>query len=291
MPATGTPPTESNDMPVVYDAKTNTIVAAYRRVAELRRRSARCWASRICCASWPQVNGCCRPTCASSAAPCSQIAAPEVRRLKLRSDADGFVWIKALGGQLTFRDTCVTSWDSAKDAVDENYEDGRSFVLARDGARMEILGAELSYLGYDANESYGVAWRLEDTVGLAADSRFGYNFYGLYSYEVKNLTIRSSEVHHSVLYGIDPHTRSDQLLIEDNVSHHNGKHGIILAEKCSDSVVRGNTVYSNTLHGDCALPGLGRQRGRGQHRLWQRPAGHQHQRLLGQHRAQQHRLW
>lgn len=249
MPATSTSPaTESTDMPVIYDPKTNTIVLRTDAPTILPAIS--------------QMLG--QPDLLRELAPGEwllsanlriergamlEIAAPEARRLKLRSDADGFVWIKALGGQLTFRDTCVTSWDSAKNNVDENYQDGRSFVLARDGAHMQIQGAELSYLGYDANESYGVAWRLRDTAGSAIDSRFGYNFYGLYSYEVENLTIRGSEVHHSVLYGIDPHTRSDKLLIEGNVSHHNGKHGIILAEKCRNGLVRGNTVYGNILHG------------------------------------------
>jgi parallel beta-helix repeat protein len=177
------------------------------------------------------------------------IAGPEARRLKLRSDAEGFVWIKAFGARLAFADTCVTSWDSGRDSVDTNDADGRSFVLAREGARMEIRRSEMSYLGYYANESYGVAWRQPGATGAAIDSRFGYNFYGLYSYEASDLVIRGNEVYHSARYGIDPHTRSNRLLIESNVSHHNGKHGIILAEECSDSIVRGNIVYANALHG------------------------------------------
>jgi parallel beta-helix repeat protein len=177
------------------------------------------------------------------------IAGPQVRRLKLQSDAEGFVWIKAFGAQLEFVDSCVTSWDVSRDAVDENYDDGRSFVLARDGARMDIRNAELSYLGSYANESYGVAWRLPGTTGEAINSRFGNNYYGLYSFEASDLAIRGNEVHHSVRYGIDPHTRSNRLLIEGNSSHHNGKQGIILAEGCSDSTIRNNIVYDNTLHG------------------------------------------
>ena len=177
------------------------------------------------------------------------IAGPAAYRLRLRSDEGGFVWIKALGGQITFTATCVTSWDAGRASVDKNYDDGRAFVLARDGALMNINDSELSYLGYDANESYGVAWRLAGTTGTAMNSRFGYNFYGLYSFEASDLVIRGNEVHHSLRYGIDPHTRSSHLLIEGNSSHHNGKHGIILAEECADSVIRANTVYSNTLHG------------------------------------------
>jgi parallel beta-helix repeat protein len=178
-----------------------------------------------------------------------QIAGPNVRWLKLRSDATGFVWIKAFGAQLTFADTCVTSWDVGASSVDMNNAVGRSFVLARDGARMDIHSSELSYLGYFANESYGVAWRQPGTTGTAIDSRFGHNFYGLYSYEASDLVIRGNEVHHSVRYGIDPHTRANRLLIEGNISHHNGKQGIILAEECDNNTIRGNTVYANALHG------------------------------------------
>ena len=177
------------------------------------------------------------------------IGGEEVQRLKLKSDTSGFVSIKVLGGKLTFDGICVTSWDAPNNRVDEDYADGRSFVLARDGATMTIRNAELSYLGYDANESYGLAWRLNGTSGEISDSTLGYNYYGLYTYEASDLVIRGNEVHHSIRYGIDPHTKSKRLLIEDNVSHHNGKHGIILAEECSDSTIRNNVVYDNAMHG------------------------------------------
>lgn len=177
------------------------------------------------------------------------IGGPAEQRLKLKSDPAGFVWVKALGGELTFEDVCVTSWDAAHNRPDENYADGRSFVLARDGAQMRIRNSELSYLGYDANESYGLAWRLENTSGEITDSVLAYNYYGLYTYEASDLLIRGNQVHHSIRYGIDPHTKSKRLTIENNVSHHNGKHGIILAEDCTDSVIRNNTVYDNAMHG------------------------------------------
>lgn len=170
-------------------------------------------------------------------------------RLLLKSDATGFVWIKALGGTLSIEDACISSWDAARQDVDTNYDDGRSFILARDGARMNIRRSDISYLGYMADESYGLAWRLEGTRGELLDSRLSYNYYGLYTYEVSGMQIRGNEVHHNILYGIDPHTRSNNLLIENNIAHHNGKQGIILAERCEDSVIRNNVSYSNGIHG------------------------------------------
>lgn len=178
-----------------------------------------------------------------------QIASPEVRWLKLKSDGGGFVFVKALGGDLDITGACVTSWDESQRAYDKNYDDGRSFVLARDGAQMRIRDSELSYLGYLADESYGLAWRTSGTSGEIVNSTLGYNFYGLYTYKVSGLVVRNNEVHHSVRYGIDPHTKSTKLLIEGNISHHNGKHGIILAEGCTDSIIRNNITYNNTMHG------------------------------------------
>ncbi|HEU5102698.1 MAG TPA: right-handed parallel beta-helix repeat-containing protein [Roseiflexaceae bacterium] len=178
-----------------------------------------------------------------------RVAAPEARWLKLRSDERGFVWIKALGGEIEFTGACVSSWDAARQQYDDNYQDGRGFVLARDGARMDIRGSDLRYLGYDGPEAYGLAWRLNGTRGQLVDSDVSYNFYGVYSYEVDDLLLRGNRVHHNVMYGLDPHTRSMRLVIENNVAHDNGKHGIILAEECSNAVVRNNVAYDNLHHG------------------------------------------
>jgi parallel beta-helix repeat protein len=178
-----------------------------------------------------------------------RIAAPEARWLKLRSDAKGFVWLKALGGQLQIAGACVTSWDSTKNDYDQVYPDGRSYILARDGGRMDIQSADLRYLGYNGPEAYGIAWRLAGTTGQIVDSFVSHNFYGLYSFQVNDLVIRGNEAYQNVMYGIDPHTQSNRLVIENNVAHDNGKHGIILAEECDDAVIRGNVAYANLHHG------------------------------------------
>src|SRR5262249_19954825 len=245
-PAADTSP--ETTMPIGYDPATNTIVlagGAPLTLSELSRALARPELLRELAPGEWLLNANLRVGSGATL----NIAGPGARRLKLRSDTSGFIWIKAFGGRLTFLDTCVTSWDSGQNSVDTNDADGRSFILAREGARMSIHRSELSYLGYYANESYGVAWRQASTSGEAIDSRFGHNFYGLYSYEASDLVIRGNEVHHSTRYGIDPHTRSNRLLIEGNRSHHNGKQGIILAEECANSTIRGNTVFANALHG------------------------------------------
>jgi parallel beta-helix repeat protein len=178
-----------------------------------------------------------------------QISAPEVRWLKLASAPDRFVSLQALGGGLDVTGSCVTSWDEAMDSVDTAYDDGRSFLLARDGAQMTITHAELRHLGHGEVESYGLSWRTPATGGSITDSIVSNLYYGLYTYEVSGLSVLDNEFHDNVLYGIDPHTRSTDLRIERNTVHDNGKHGIILAEDCTDSVIRDNVVYRNAHHG------------------------------------------
>ncbi|GAA0930169.1 right-handed parallel beta-helix repeat-containing protein [Pseudonocardia zijingensis] len=178
-----------------------------------------------------------------------QISAPEVRWLKLASAPGRFVSLEALGGTLDVTGTCVTSWDEAQGSADTGYDDGRSFLLARDGAQMTITHSELHYLGHGDVESYGLSWRTAGTGGSITDSIVSHLYYGLYTYEVSGLSVLDNEFRDNVLYGIDPHTGSRDLHIERNVVHDNGKHGIILAEDCVDSVIRDNVVYRNAHHG------------------------------------------
>jgi parallel beta-helix repeat protein len=178
-----------------------------------------------------------------------KISAPSVRWLKLRSDDGGFATLKALGGGIDISGTCVSSWDAGKNTVDENYLNGRSFLLARDGGQMTIDKAELQYLGYGEVESYGLSWRTEGSGGHLTNSIVSHLYFGVYSFDVGGLTISDNEVRDNVLYGIDPHTGSHNLTIERNIVHDNGKHGIILAEDCTDSVIRDNVVYRNQHHG------------------------------------------
>jgi parallel beta-helix repeat protein len=178
-----------------------------------------------------------------------KVAAPTTRWLKLRSDDGGFASVRVFGGGFDVNGACVTSWNEGKGTVDEDYLNGRSFILARDGAQMTIDKSELHYLGFGDVESYGLSWRTEGSGGHLTNSIVSHNYFGMYSFDVGGLTISDNEVRNNVLYGIDPHTGSHNLTIERNIVHDNGKHGIILAEDCTDSVIRDNVVYRNQHHG------------------------------------------
>ncbi|TQM09897.1 parallel beta-helix repeat protein [Pseudonocardia kunmingensis] len=177
------------------------------------------------------------------------ITAPTVRWLRLSSEGSRTASLKALGGSLNINGSCITSWDMAQSRADTEYTDGRGYLLARDGGQMTIDRAELRFLGSAEVESYGLSWRTDGTSGTIANSVVSHNYFGLYSYEVSGLVVADNEFHDNVLYGVDPHTGSRNLVIERNTVYNNGKHGIILAEDVTDSVVRNNVVYANKHHG------------------------------------------
>jgi parallel beta-helix repeat protein len=177
------------------------------------------------------------------------LSPPDANWVKLRSVGPNFATIKAFGGALAVTGTCISSWDDTKQQVDTNTADGRSFLLARDGGQMTVDKAQLAYLGFGDRESYGLSWRTEGSGGHVADTDISHLYFGVYSFDVGNLSITNNNVHDSVLYGIDPHTGSHNLKIQNNIVHDNGKHGIILAEDCVDSDISGNIVYRNQHHG------------------------------------------
>jgi parallel beta-helix repeat protein len=175
--------------------------------------------------------------------------------LRLLSQPGSFVGLEVRGGALTLRDAAVMSWDSEADAPDTNVTDGRAYILARDGGRMDVVDSSASMLGYDEFERYGISWRTAGTEGLIDGSTFSGNFYGAYMNGVEPMSITDSVIENSVSYGLDPHSGSRDFNIVGNTFRNNGKHGMILAEDCTGVVVRGNESYGNREHGMVVFSG------------------------------------
>jgi parallel beta-helix repeat protein len=205
-------------------------------------------------------------------------AGGDVDELRLKSDntpAPGaIVSLTADHGTLDIRSTRITSWDTASGGPDVEYETyGRAFIRARSRmrsmtliplqSRMDVIDSEVAFLGYSANESYGLVWKVVapdpfvfDYVrvhGNVIGSRIHDNYFGLYASGARGSEWRGNHVHHNVQYGLAPHTRSDDLRIEDNDVHDNGRHGITVRQHCARVQIRNNRVWGNgesgiTLH-------------------------------------------
>lgn len=197
-----------------------------------------------------------------------------VDELRLKSDnhpgPNAFVSITADWGTIDIRSTRITSWDTERRGPDLEYADfGRAFVRARSRllqrrniplqSRMDVVDSEIRALGYGANESYGLVWKvvapenyLYDVVHVYGDvlrSRIRGNFFGLYSSGLRDAQWKGNRVTQSAEYGIAPHNHSNDLVIEDNEVYDNGNHGITVRQDCSRVWVRNNRVWGNSESG------------------------------------------
>jgi len=199
--------------------------------------------------------------------------------LKLKSDSTGHVYVRAHGGSLDIMDTKVTSWDSSKADVDSDWSDGRSYISAisevvldpaetcegaaknnMGEARMDIENSEISYLGYEAAESWGASWKLRaickdksnielyggiGVYGNLLRSDVHHLYYGHYGYAQLYSLLSGNKVHDNEVYGFDPHDDSVNITISDNEVYFNFHHGIIWSKYCHNAVVTSNWVHDN----------------------------------------------
>ncbi|HUR41869.1 MAG TPA: right-handed parallel beta-helix repeat-containing protein [Verrucomicrobiae bacterium] len=195
----------------------------------------------------------------------------DVDELRIKSDSGGFVYVWAEHGNLHIDSTRIRSWNASASAPDTNHTDGRAFIRVRsyiDGSglaresRMDIIDSDVGYLGYNAAESYGLAWKvigdhgtnyeLFDKVDVFGDiigSDIHHNYFGVYTYGHNGGQWLDNHVHDNVKYGFDPHDDSDNLLIQGNDVHDNGNHGIIASKRCNNVTIRNNRSYGNTGNG------------------------------------------
>jgi parallel beta-helix repeat protein len=188
----------------------------------------------------------------------------EVEWLKLKSDKQGFCWIKSEGGNIVVNRTKITSWNEEKMDFDSDLEDGRSYVLQKSSGRMDIIDSELAYLGYLGSPNrgnpfggpYGISWKILDgtfrdelVTGSLISSKIHHNFFGAYTFGATGIVFRDNDVYNNIEYGIDPHDDSNNLLIENNRVFWNGNHGIIASKNCFNNIIKNNNSSYNKLHG------------------------------------------
>ncbi len=161
------------------------------------------------------------------------------------------------GGHLLVDGIKLTSWDSATNTVDGNVANGRAYLLAFEGGRMDILHSEVAYLGWESGEASGLSWRKRlnfadpttGSTGRLEDSLIHHNYFGMYSYEAYGIDILRNEVYENLSYGIDPHDDSRGFEVAYNRVYKNGNHGIIFSRLCQDNIIHNNEVFDNALHG------------------------------------------
>lgn len=153
----------------------------------------------------------------------------DVSWLKLKSGTDGFIWLQSNGGNILINTTKITSWDEGSRAPDAYYEDGRSFILARQNGRMDIMNSKLSFLGYEDGLKSGVTWHaVSDSpnkyliTGQILESELYSNYSGMYLSGIVEMMIANNEIYYNTRYGIGVHNGENNFLIKNNWFHDNG---------------------------------------------------------------------
>ncbi|MDQ3248454.1 MAG: right-handed parallel beta-helix repeat-containing protein [Chloroflexota bacterium] len=188
----------------------------------------------------------------------AQVAATNATMTELRLDSPPTAALNITtkrNGHLLIDGIKVVGWENG--ALDTDISNQRSYLLAFEGGRMDILTSEVSHLGWFTGEPSGLSWRKRLNVadpttgatGSIKNSNIHDNLYGMYSFEAYGIQILNNEFHNNIGYGIDPHDDSRNFLVELNRVHHNGNHGIIFSRLCRDNIIRKNIVYDNALHG------------------------------------------
>lgn len=149
-------------------------------------------------------------------------------------------------GNVVIDSVKITSWDSATNSyATTDGERPRSFITIWEGGtgQMNITNSELAYLGYHKSHKQGLAYYSGDG-SILLNNDVHHMWYGFYSNNVGFLTIENSHFHDNVIYGLDPHTGTHDMVIRNNVVNNITKGiGIICSFECYDILIENNVVY------------------------------------------------
>jgi len=180
--------------------------------------------------------------------------------LRLSRDAGAFL---VNAGALWAMDADIVAWDEAADApAFAAYEDRarfRPFLITWSGGVFNGAGARFVALGYGNAKAYGVTFSSGPTArfkdrdeeaarprGAIVDSAFENMFYAVYSFESDGIQLIGNELRDNIVYGLDPHDRSNRLVIAFNTAYGTQrKHGIIISREVDRSWLFGNVAFDN----------------------------------------------
>ena len=155
----------------------------------------------------------------------------------------------------------VKGWDTEKNQPAEfkDMNEFRPHITAWCGSKLNIAGSRVSHLGYQASKSYGISYtscvdtlyrqdleHLPGGTGWIIDNVFDDIYFGFYSYEANDVVIVGNLYQNNIVYAIDPHDRSRNLIIAHNTTRQSKqKHGIIVSREVADSYIFKNISEDN----------------------------------------------
>ena len=183
-----------------------------------------------------------------------------VKELRLSEDRGAFL---VNDGHMFITHTRVTGWRESANgpATFRDANAFRPFIISWGGAELYIARSTLTSLGYEASKSFGVSisqyspnmdarLKRKRPTGWIINSEFKDLYFGFYCYEADDVVVLNNTYRESIVYGIDPHDRSERLIIAHNtVEGTKKKHGLIISRAVNDSWLLWNKVQNNGLSG------------------------------------------
>ena len=183
-----------------------------------------------------------------------------VKELRLSEERGAFL---VNDGLMFLTHTRVTGWREGANAPASFKEADafRPFIISWGGGQLYIARSTLTSLGYEASKSFGVSisqyspnmdarLKRKRPTGWIINSEFNDLYYGFYCYEADDVVVMNNTYRDNIVYGIDPHDRSQRLIIAHNtVQGTKKKHGIIISRAVNDSWLLWNKVVKSALSG------------------------------------------
>lgn len=175
--------------------------------------------------------------------------------LRLTSTPRAAAALEVRGGRLVLDGATVSSWDQATGQPDDDVTDGRAWLLARDGGRLDVLDSHLVALGYGAPDRDGVTWRGPGTGGRIQDSTFTGNYRGATVTGSGPLTVDGSVFERSLRQGFTASAPCTGTVLGRSVFRGNAEGGLLLTGGCSGASVRDSSAHDNAGQGITATAG------------------------------------
>lgn len=183
-----------------------------------------------------------------------------VHELRLSEERGAFL---VNDGLMFITHTRVTGWRESANApaAFKDANSFRPFIISWGGAQLYIARSTLTSLGYEASKSFGISisqyspnmdarLKRKRPTGWIINSEFKDIYYGFYCYEADDIVVLNNTYRDSIVYGIDPHDRSERLIIAHNtVDGTKKKHGLIISRAVNNSWLLWNKLTRNTLSG------------------------------------------
>jgi poly(beta-D-mannuronate) C5 epimerase len=186
------------------------------------------------------------------------------RKIYLSSTTGAFIFV---GGQLFINNASIFGWNEYTQTIARYTGDKtqfRPFIMSSSGSSLYFYKSHFESLGYQAAGAYGIGLKeiskvdlaqvnisetpylLNPPTGWIIASSFKDLYFGFYSYGAKDVVVLRNQYVNSVIYGIDRHDYSSNLIIAYNkVTHTQQRHGIIGSRFVNNSYIMHNEVSTS----------------------------------------------